>query len=115
MRLLRSVSVRDELQRNGPLGQAAARKARPSVSYLEVVRVVGVRHQVAVVGALQLEAVRDASVRVAVLAVAAEVGQTFVVAQLLEVLVVVGHPSVAQVFHHAWITKWEDLMVRGMF
>lgn len=69
--------------------------------YLEVVRVVGVRHQNAVVGALQLEAVCDASIRVAV---AAEVGQTFVVAQLLEVLVVLGHASVAQVFHHTWRT-----------
>lgn len=86
---------------------------RSSVGYLEVVGVVGVRHQVAVVGALQLEAVRDASVRVAVLAVAAEVGQTFVVAQLLEVLVVVGHPSVAQVFHHTW--KREDFKAGGRF
>lgn len=85
------------------------------MSYLEVVGVVGVRHQVAVVGALQLEAVRDASVRAAVLAVAAEVGQTFVVAQLLEVLVVVGHPSVAQVFHHTWITEREDFTVRSTF
>ena len=50
------------------------------IFYLEVVRVVGVRHQIAVVGALQLETVGDASVRVAVLAVAVEVGQTFVVA-----------------------------------
>lgn len=74
-------------------------------SYLEVVRVVGVRHQIAVVGALQLEAVCDAPVRVAVLAVAAEVGQTFIVAQLLEVLVVLGHASVAQVFHHTWSTQ----------
>lgn len=71
--------------------------------YLEVVRVVGVRHQDAVVGALQQEAVCDASVGVAV---AAEVGQTFVVAQLLEVLVVLGHASVAQVFHHTWRTHF---------
>lgn len=49
----------------------------------------------------------DASVGGAVLAVTAEVGQAFVVAQLLEVLVVVGHPSVAQVFHHTWITQRE--------
>lgn len=80
-------------------------RASPPPIYLEVIRVVGVRHQIAVVGALQLEAVCDAPVRVAVLAVAAEVGQTFVVAQLLEVLVVLGHASVAQVFHHTWSTQ----------
>lgn len=48
--------------------------------YLEVICVVGVRHQIAVVGALELEAVCDASIRVSVLAVAVEVGQTFAVA-----------------------------------
>lgn len=48
--------------------------------YLEVICVVGVRHQIAVVGALKLEAVCDASIRVSVLAVAVEVGQTFAVA-----------------------------------
>lgn len=47
---------------------------------LEVICVVGVRHQIAVVGALKLEAVCDASIRVSVLAVAVEVGQTFAVA-----------------------------------
>lgn len=76
------------------------RRIQRYVVYLEVIGVVGVRHHVAVVGTLQLEAVCDASVRVAILAVAAEVGQTFVIAQLLEVLVVISHPSVAQVFHH---------------
>lgn len=84
---------------------------KKSVVYLEVIGVVGVRHHVAVVGTLQLEAVCDASVRGAILAVAAEVGQTFVIAELLEVLVVISHPSVAQVFHHTWITQRQYIFV----
>lgn len=73
--------------------------------HLEVICVVCVRHQIAVVGALQLEAVCDASIRIAVLAVAVEVGQTFIVAEFLEVLVVLGYSSIAQEFYHTCIIK----------
>lgn len=43
---------------------------------------------------------RDPALRGSVLPVAAEVHQTLVVAQLLEVLVVVSYYAIAQVFHH---------------
>lgn len=79
--------------------------------HLEVICVVGVRHQIAVVGALQLEAVCDASIRVAILAVAVEVDQTFIVAEFLEVLVVLGYSSIAQEFHHTCIIKGLNLNV----
>lgn len=69
-------------------------------AYFEVKGVIGVRHQVVLVGALQLEAVRDPALRGSVLAVAAEVHETLVVAQLLEVLVVVSYYAIAQVFHY---------------
>lgn len=49
-----------------------------------------------------MEAVCDAAIRVAILATA-EVGQTFVVAQFLEVLVVFRDASIAQVFHHTGV------------
>lgn len=48
--------------------------------HLKVIGVISVRHQIALIGALQLETVGDAAVWFAVLAVAAEVGQTLTVA-----------------------------------
>lgn len=72
----------------------------PCVSYLEVKRVIGVRHEPVLVGALQLETVRDASAGRAVLAVAVEVGQAVDVAQFSEVFVCAVHSTCAQVLHH---------------
>lgn len=68
--------------------------------HLEVVGVVGVWHEVLLVGALQLEVVCDATVRFAVFAVAAEVVQTVGVAQLFKVFMILRHAAVAQVFHN---------------
>lgn len=48
--------------------------------HLKVIGVISVRHQIALIGALQLETVGDAAVWFAVLAIAAEVGQTITVA-----------------------------------
>lgn len=69
-------------------------------AYFEVKSVIGVRHQVVLVGALELEAVRDPALRGSILPIATEVHETLVVAQLLEVLVVVSYNAIAQVFHH---------------
>lgn len=71
-------------------------------NHLEVEGVVGVRHQAVLVGALQLEAVGDHAVGVAVLAVAVEFGQTVAVPQLLEVLVGAVDAAGAEVLHHTW-------------
>lgn len=70
--------------------------------HLEVEGVVGVRHQAVLVGALQLEAVGDHAIGVAVLAVAVEFGQTVAVPQLLEVLVGAVDSAGAEVLHHTW-------------
>lgn len=69
---------------------------------LEVEGVVGVRHQAVLVGALQLEAVGDHAIGVAVLAVAVEFGQAVAVPQLLEVLVGAVDSAGAEVLHHSW-------------
>lgn len=71
-------------------------------NYLEVEGVVGVRHQAVLVGALQLEAVGDHAIGVAVFAVAVEFGQTVAVPQLLEVLVGAVDSAGAEVLHHTW-------------
>lgn len=71
-------------------------------NHLEVEGVVGVRHHAVLVGALQLEAVGDHAVGVAVLAVAVEFGQTVAVPQLLEVLVGAVDAAGAEVLHHTW-------------
>ncbi len=61
----------------------------------EIKSVIGVRHQVVFIGALELEAMRNSSFRSPVLSTAAEVHETLVVTQLLEVLVVVSYYAVA--------------------
>lgn len=66
-----------------------------STTYFEIKGVIGVRHQVVFVGALKLEAVRYPPFGSPVFPVAAEIHQTLVVSQLLEVLVVVSDYSVA--------------------
>lgn len=48
--------------------------------HLKVIGVISVRHQIALISALQLETVSDAAVWFAVFAIATEVGQTFAVA-----------------------------------
>lgn len=71
-------------------------------TYLEVKSVIGVRHEPVLVGTLQLETMRDPSVRCADLAIAVEVGQTVAVAQLLKVFVCAVHPTCAQVLHNTY-------------
>lgn len=75
-------------------------------NHLEVKGVVGVRHQAVLVGALQLEAVGDHAIGIAVFAVAVEFGQTVAVSQLLEVLVGAVDSARAEVLHHSCSGRW---------
>lgn len=81
-------------QRPGETRSASATSEK-TAAYFEIKSVIGVRHQVVFVGALELEAVCNSPFGSPVLPVAAEVHQTLVVTQLLEVLVVVGYYAVA--------------------
>lgn len=60
----------------------------------EIKGVISIRHQVVFVGALELEAVSDSSFRSPVLPIAAEVHETLVISQLLEVFMVVSYYTV---------------------
>lgn len=68
---------------------------RKITAYFEIKSVIGVRHQVVFIGALELEAMRNSSFRSPVLSTAAEVHETLIVTQLLEVLVVVSYYAIA--------------------
>lgn len=67
---------------------------------LEIKGIVGVRHQAILVGALQLEAMGDHTIRCAILAIAVEFGQTIAVSKLLEVLVGAVHCTRTKVLHY---------------
>lgn len=68
---------------------------RKIAAYFEIKSVIGVRHQVVFIGALELEAMCNSSFRSPVFPIAAEVHETLVVTQLLEVLVVVSYYAIA--------------------
>lgn len=70
-------------------------------NHLEVVGVVGVRHQAVLVGALQLEAVGDPAIGRAVLAIAVEFGQAVAITKLFEVLVGAVNSTRTKILHHA--------------
>lgn len=68
---------------------------RKIAAYFEIKSVIGVRHQVVFIGALELEAMRDSSFRSPIFSIATEVHETLIVTQLLEVLVVVSYYAIA--------------------
>lgn len=70
-------------------------------NHLKVEGIVCVRHQAVLVGALQLEAMGDHSIRRAVLAIAVEFGQTVAVSKLLKILVGAVNSTGTKVLHYA--------------
>ena len=75
------------------------------VPHLEVQGVVGVRHQLILIRALQLEAMCDPAVRGPVLAIAVKVGEAVDISELFEVFVCAVHSSCTQVLHHTCFTE----------